>query len=66
MTTQQALDIYNKFKVSNHLESDLRWLENVNVAVLAIKDIGTELEEIGARLQSRQVIATIIYFAETK
>ena len=66
MTTKQALDIYNKFKVSNHLESDLRWFENVGRAVAAIQNIGTELEEIGAKLQSRQVIATIIYFAETK
>ena len=66
MTTKQALDIYNKFKVSSHLESDLRWREDVDKAVLAIQEIGTELEEMGARLQSRQVIATIIYFAENQ
>ncbi len=66
MTTQQSLSIYNQFKGTKYLEKDLCYMETVERAVRAIKCIGTELEEIGAALRSRQVIATIIYFAENK
>lgn len=63
MTTQEALDIYNKYRFTNHSIEDLKWVKPATKAVTALQEISNSIEKEGGKLQSRQVIASIIYFS---
>jgi hypothetical protein len=64
MTTQQALAHYNNL-TNNSVEIDnLRYLEDTSAAIKALVKCSQMVENAGGKLQSRQVMAAIIYFAE--
>lgn len=62
MTKEQAVDLYNSFTLSNIKPDNIPW--RAEKAISSLEAISKMIEKRNGKLQSRQVIATIIHFAE--